>query len=250
MEYAVLSAAYLESRGKDRQVQVDSFFTVALIGGAIVLVIVFAIHAHQQRRLAEMITLAHALGWRFVGDRDDTHDELYAQFEVFRRGHSRYAYNTLHGTIAIHGEPCRVRMGDYHYRQKSGKNTNTYEFSYMIVDLPYPRLPTLLIRPEGIFDMLAGAFGMDDIDFESAEFSKRFHVTSADQRFAYDVVHPRMIEFLMNEGPPVIDIEESKCCVTDGQYKWSPDEFRKWLSWAERFFAQWPPHLVAALRSV
>jgi hypothetical protein len=59
-----------------------------------------------------------------------------------------------------------------------------------------------------------------------------------------------MIEFLMQERPPMIDIEESKCCVTDGRQKWSPAEFRQWLDWAERFFAMWPPHVVATLRSV
>jgi hypothetical protein len=201
-----------------------------------------------------MLSLSHDLGWRFVADRDDTLDDLYSQFEIFRRGHSRYAYNTLRGSIAIQGEQCPVRMGDYHYRVTSGsgksRSTKTYEFSYLIVDLPYLRLPTLFIRAEGIFDSLAGAFGFDDIDFESLDFSKRFHVKSDDKRFAYDVIHPAMIEFLMAEQPPVIDVEEGKCCLTDGRYKWSPDEFRKWLDWADRFFDQWPKHLVAALKSV
>jgi hypothetical protein len=235
---------------------VDSFLPVLLIGGAIVLMIVLAMHAHQQRqqRLAEMITLAHELGWQFVADRDDAHDDLYSQFEVFRRGHSRYAYNTLHGMIAIEGQQWAVKMGDYHYRVTSGsgksRRTRTYEFSYAIVDMPFVRRPTLFIRPEGVFDSLAGAFGFADIDFESAEFSKRFHVTSDDKRFAYDVIHPGMIEFLLSETPPVIDIEAGRCCLTDGRYKWPTEDFRKWLRWAERFFALWPKHLVAALKSV
>jgi hypothetical protein len=235
---------------------VDSLFPVLLIAGAIVLMVVFAIHAHQQRqkRLADMITLAHELGWRFVADRDDSHEDLYSQFEVFRRGHSRYAYNTLTGAMAINGERFPVTMGDYHYRVTSGsgksRSTRTHEFSYAIIDLPYPRLPTLFIRREGMFDSLAGAFGFDDIDFESAEFSKTFHVQSEDKRFAYDVIHSGMIEFLMDEEPPVIDIELGKCCLMDGQHKWPPEDFRKWLRWAERFFALWPKHLVAALKNV
>jgi hypothetical protein len=38
---------------------------------------------------------------------------------------------------------------------------------------PWPS-PTLLVRPEGLLDKLAGIVGVDDIDFESSEFSKRF----------------------------------------------------------------------------
>ena len=97
-------------------------------------------------------------------------------------------------------------MGDYHYQTTSsnGKQTTTHHhyFSYCLIELPYASLPDLRIRREGIFDSLAGAFGFDDIDFESAEFSKRFHVKSSDKRFAYDVVHPAMMEFLLAEESP------------------------------------------------
>ena len=64
---------------------------------------------------------------------------------------------------------------------------------------PFRNVPDLLIRPEGFFDKVAGAFGFDDIDFESEEFSRAFFVKSSDKRFAYDVLHPRMLELLMAE---------------------------------------------------
>jgi hypothetical protein len=235
---------------------VDSFLPFLLVGVFIAIVVVLAVVGYQQRqhRLADMAALGQQLGWRFDPSHDSSHDALYAQFEVFRRGHSRYAYNTLRGSMAIDGEPCEVRMGDYHYRVTSGsgksRRTRTYETSYLIVHLPYLRYPNLSIRREGVFDALAGVFGFDDIDFESAEFSKQFHVKSDDKRFAYDVVHSAMMDFLMGEEPPVVDIESGKCCLTDGTQKWSPQEFRARLVWAERFFALWPKHLVATLKSV
>lgn len=233
--------------------EVDSFFPVLLFGAFIAIAVVLAIAAYQQRqqRLAELTALAQQLGWPFDAGRDSEHDGLYSQFEIFRRGHSRYAYNTLRGTMTIEGQTCPVKMGDFHYRVTSGsgksRKTRTYEFSYLIVDLPYLRQPDLFIRQEGIFDSLAGAFGFDDIDFESAEFSKRFHVKSSDKRFAYDVVHPGMIEFLLGEEPPVVDIEGGKCCLADGHSTWSAGEFRSRLDWAARFFTQWPKHLVTTL---
>ena len=42
---------------------------------------------------------------------------------------------------------------------------------------------------------------MSDIRFESEDFSRKYHVTSADRRFAYDLIHPRMMEYLMAAHP-------------------------------------------------
>lgn len=234
----------------------NSYLIVLLFVGFLALVLVFGYigYQQQQQRLADMAALARRLGWQFVPERDSEHDGLYSQFEVFRRGHSRYAYNTLHGTLAINGEACHARMGDYHYKVTSGsgksRSTSTYCFSYLIVHLPYSQLPTLFIRRENLFDSVAGAFGFDDIDFESAEFSKRYHVKSDDKRFAYDVIYPKMIEYLLNSEPPIVDIEAGKCCLTDGRRVWEVDEFRRHMDWTERFFALWPKHLVSTLKSL
>ena len=144
-------------------------------------------------------------------------------------------------------------MGDFTYKvtTHSGKSssTRTYRFSYLIVHLPFGRVPDLLIRREGLFDKLAGAFGFDDIDFESAEFSRRFFVKSTDKRFAYDVIHPRMMEFLLAGEPPAIDIEYGRCCLSNGRRRWEPHEFKGRVDWIRRFFDHWPDHLTANLES-
>ena len=142
-------------------------------------------------------------------------------------------------------------MGDFVYRitRSTGKGTSTrtYRFSYLIIHLPYRSVPDLLIRREGLFDKLAGVLGFDDIDFESAEFSRKFHVKGADKRFAYDVVHPRMMEFLMSSDVSGVDIENARCCHSDGTSRWEPHEFERRLGWVRRFFELWPDHVTAAL---
>src|SRR5208283_3583865 len=64
----------------------------------------------------------------------------------------------------------------------------------------------LNIRPENILDKFTEAIGFDPIQFESAEFSRKFHVRCEDKKFAYDIIHARMIEFLMQD-PKHIYIE-------------------------------------------
>ena len=208
--------------------------------------------AAKKRREA-LAGLAAELGWRFDPSRDRSHDDEYAHFEMFRRGHSRAAYNTLFGELQVTGRSCPAKMGDFIYKitTHTGKTTSTrtYRFSYLIVHLPFARVPDLLVRREGVFDKIAGAFGFDDVDFESAEFSRRFYVKSSDKRFAYDVIHPQMMEFLLASEPPAVDLERGRCCLSDGRRRWDPEQFRAQLGWLAEFFDRWPEHVRAELES-
>ena len=49
--------------------------------------------------------------------------------------------------------------------------------------------------------------GFDDIDFESVEFSRAFTVRSRNKRFAYDVCHGKMMEFLLCHPDTSLEFE-------------------------------------------
>jgi len=218
-----------------------------------------AVYSYKQAaaRREALANLARELGFAFDPSDDRDHDEEYAHFEIFRQGHSRCAFNTLRGAIDPAGDegmpPLACTMGDFQYKvtRHTGKTTTTqtYRFSYLILQLPFAGVPNLLIRPEHFFDKIAGALGFDDIDFESEEFSRRFHVKSSDKKFAYDVCHPRMMAFLLSNGgaPAAIDIEFGRCCLSDGRRRWEPQQFKAMLAWANRFFEQWPEHVINRL---
>jgi hypothetical protein len=227
------------------------FFLVVLL---LVGVGIYMQQKHAAARRQALAALAADLRWSFDPFLDGSHDDLYAQFEVFRRGHSRYAYNTLEGALTIDGRACPCKMGDFTYKVTSGsgknRRTTTYYFSYLIMHLPFAGVPALLIRPENLFDKLAGALGFDDIDFESSEFSRKFHVKCSDKRFAYDICHPLMMEWLLGltpSGVPTIDIERGAMCLTDGSRLWDIDRFRRTMAFAAQFLDRWPDHLTAQL---
>lgn len=225
-------------------------FPLPILIAFVVIAIILGYFSHltAKKRREEVAALAGRLGWEFDPRRDTSHDTQYAHFEIFRRGHGRSAFNTLTGRIEINGHSCPAKMGDFTYKITSGsgksQSTTTYHFSYLIVDLPFGQIPDLLIRPEGIFDKMAGVLGFADINFESAEFSRRFFVKSTDKRFAYDVIHPRMMEFLLAGQPPAIDIEYGRCCLSDGSKRWSSEQFDSNVQWIPEFFKQWPEHLI------
>ena len=225
-----------------------------LIVAGILLVAVFAYFGwlQEKKRREALQGLAQELGLRFDPGVDHGHDDEYAQFEIFRRGHGRVARNTMTGTVLLFDRPCRLVAGDFRYKVTSGsgknRSTTTYNFSYLIVHPPWDT-PPLLVRPEGMWDKLKGAFGFDDIDFESDEFSRKYYVKSSDRRFAYDVLHPRMMEFLLAERPPMIDIEHGALCLSDGRGRWEPARFKAEIAFLGRFCECWPRHLVKELDS-
>lgn len=227
-------------------------FLVILVIVAIIGAIAIGAHLERKRREA-LAALAAELGFQFDPSHDASHDDEYAHFEVFRQGHSRVAMNTLRGQVAVDGRTCPVKMGDFRYRKRegSGKNrrTVTYRFSYIIWHTPFASAPDVLIRREHVLDKLAGAFGFDDIDFESSEFSRKFCVKSPDKRFAYDLITPQMMEFLLASNPPTIDMEHGRICIVDGTRRWKPEEFKGRLGWLRAFMDRWPEHVARGLEA-
>lgn len=172
---------------------------------AIVAAIVYGLLAARRRREA-LAALAARLGLRFHEERDHALAERLGFLRKLDTGSNRYVYNRLSGGFQGH----EVTAFDFHYETyshtKHGRQTHHHHFS--VVTLVLPRsFPELLITPEGIFSKIAQAFGYDDIDFESAEFSRAFCVRSPDKKFAYDVCHPLMMEYLLARRHLAIEYE-------------------------------------------
>lgn len=227
----------------------------------ITLVIKAGIEAEKRRkqRIAEMHAFADSLGLAFHPGRDPDHDDKYAHFELFRRGFDRAAYNTMFGTITLGNAVVELNSGDFTYKTRETYTTTVngktqtrtrivkHHFSYFIMELPYITMPDLLIRREGFFDKIASAFGKNDIDFESAEFSRKYFVKCESRKFAYDIVHPRMMEFILETEPGLIDIEHSRICLTDGASVWKATRFAGALDWTKQFLDHWPDFVVKDL---
>ena len=211
-------------------------------------------HLQAKQRREDLAQLADQLGWSFDPSRRYDWDSRYSQFGCFTRGHSRSAYNILQGMVEIEGRPYAGTMGDYTFKETSGsgknRSTKTYHFSFVLIQLPFAGVPQLAVRQESFFDSITAFMGFDDIDFESEEFSRKFHVKSSDKRFAYDVIDPRMMEFMLDRKPPSFEIDRGILCCKSESSCWKPDEFADQLTWCQEFFARWPNHVVANLRSL
>jgi hypothetical protein len=227
-------------------IQISPFFFIILFAVVAAAGAIIARRLARQRREA-MAQLARELGWRFRPDNDDSISQDYPKLGLFDHGRQRYAYNTLNGTIDVSGRSYGVQMGDYRYTEGSGKNQHTYRVSYLVATVPFPFVPDLNVHREGLFDRLTQAIGFADIDFESAEFSRKYTVKSPDRRFAYALIHPRMIEFFLQVQAPAIRIHDRHVLLREGLSRWDPDAFRRQLAWARQFFALWPDNVTEQL---
>ena len=226
---------------------------VLIVVVVVALVAVGAYYAYQkekQRREA-LALLANRLGWRYSPRRFSGANDRFRHFSAFQQGHTRFAYNLLMGRFRCDPGGDAIALpataGDYHYQitTSTGKSTttHTYQFSFLLLRLPDGVARDLEIRAEHLGDKLMGGLGFDDIDFESAEFSNKFFVKGPDKRFAYDLVHPKMMEFLLGSKPRSIAIRGGYLLLTDGVRRWKPQGFESQLSWLRQFLAHWPRHL-------
>ena len=206
-----------------------------------VVIAIFGARAARERRDA-LAAWASSRSWSFDPGDDSIHDDEFPQFDVFRRGSQRRAFNSMRGVVTIGDRPFPIKCGDYRYTVSSGKNSTTYRFSYIVLTLPFPNVPGLDIRRENLLDRVAGALGFQDINFESEEFSRRFFVKCSDRRAAYDIISPKMMEFLMASNPPPIHVSGGQVCLIDGDARttWDVAGFERHLGWASQFFSLWP----------
>ncbi len=178
---------------------------IALIVVAIVAFVIYGAYASKKRRQA-LAAWAASRGLMFRHTKVHNMDSSHPAFACLRQGRDRYAYNIIEGAWG-----GRAMTGfDYHYVTGSGKNRSSHYFSAVILNSAVPLKP-LRIRPENFFDKVGEFFGADDIDFESAQFSRRFYVKSPDKRWAYDVIHARTMEFLL--ASPTFAMQFDTTCV-------------------------------------
>jgi len=147
----------------------------------------------QRRRRARVTAWAAANGWQYQASAPELTQRW--QGAPFGVGSSRRATEVLTGTW----QGRSATSFTYRYSVSNGKSRSTFTFQVLTLGLP-AFLPTLELSPEGLGDRVAKALGGQDLEFESADFNRAWRVTSRMPKFASDVVHPRLMERLMQPG--------------------------------------------------
>lgn len=172
------------------------FFGVVLVLMVVILVVSYV--AAKRRREA-LSLLAAQRGWSYA--ESDARWVTAFDGAPFGLGHDRRALNVLTG--AYDGRPFVAF--DYRYSTTETStdaqghpqsHTEVHPYSVVALDTGVV-LPALSVTPEGFLGRMVGRLTNTDIELESEEFNRAFTVRADDRKFATDVLHPRMMEYLL-----------------------------------------------------
>ena len=196
------------------------------------------------KRREEMAAYATSRGWTYVEDDRDLVDRW--EGAPFGRGFGRRAFNVVRG---VHDDRAFTTF-DYEYKtqQSNGKTTTTvvHPFSVLAMSTTYA-MPALSVEPEGLFDSVADAVSSATIDLESEEFNLAFSVRCPDRKFASDVLHPQMMEFLLQHRYVGFRVERDTLLVV-AKGKRSTGEIDASLAYADGVVDRVPEFVWVRLR--
>ena len=175
---------------------VDSLWFVLFAGVAIAFAGGRYYLKHQRKQELASFAQRH----RFVYTPHAPPGLLAYSFPLFYRGDGRGADNGIAGTW----KDMPFKAADFWYYEETARDAQgrqggrTYRhFSVAAIDIP-AWLPDVTIARENLMTVLANRLGMSDIDFESEEFNRSFQVRAEDRKFAFELIDPRMMQWLLS----------------------------------------------------
>jgi hypothetical protein len=178
-----------------------------IVAAALVVMLIAWKREARQRRV-QMAKLAQRLGFTFRPDKDFTFANTWSFLAPIGEGRDRYSCNILAGERGGH----RVHIFDLHHTRR--KNTYGADRTLVLITVEGAVFPQLMIEPHLLGERLFPTFGIETIDLESAEFSRSYRVLSGDRKFAYDVCHPRMLEYFITRPQMWIELNGSVVAST------------------------------------
>lgn len=225
-------------------------FLALIIIGVIGFLVWLSAKRAEERRQA-LTQLAAARGLTFHREDPIGVPGTFAQFELFQRGDSNYASNVIRGTVEGHGYcACDFQYTTVTYSTDSKGNSERHEHttycSAAIVELSYP-VPALWLRPENFLDKAAHLVGCHDLEFESAEFNREFHVKAENREIAFDIINAQTMQRLMASPFRHIEFNGAAVLIFD-EMTWTPETLGAALDLARNLAEGLPNYLFDKLR--
>lgn len=167
-------------------------------------------------------------------------DDRWAHLDTgYPHGQGR-SHRAKHVMTGRHrGRP--IVIFEHEWKTGSGKDTQTHQVRKTLMGLP-KGLPRLELRPEGILGRAARRMGMRDIELESDDFNRQYKV-SGDRRFAYDVLHPRFMEWMLGRQAPGFTIHGHYIALY-GQGKIDLEKVDHEVAYLDEIIDQLPRYVV------
>lgn len=216
---------------------------------AIAAVAVFAAYSARKRRNAVQQRAA-SVGFTYVPKDPGLLDRFAALGDPFDRGFGRRASNILVGSSA--GRP--VIAWDYSYKTRRARRnaaTTTHHLGIVCVETGLV-MPRLSVLPDGVVSRDIGTLLGGDVQYDVSqvtdqEFNRTFTVSSAQPRFARELLDSRMTEFLLFHPHEGFKIAETQLIrISPGHLR--PEHLQPALDYLNAVLGRIPEHMRGPLR--
>lgn len=164
---------------------------IAIAGGVAALVggILYGMHLAEKKRTEAVRELAGRMSWKF--EENPLVPGPLAGLEPFASGRR----HRIRNRVIREREGDWVSAFDLHYMVQAGKHAKHYGQTLAEVAVP-SGMPAFVVRPEHFGHRIAGALGMQDLDFaEYPAFSKLFLLRGPDEGGIRSLFTPPVVEF-------------------------------------------------------
>ena len=162
--------------------------------GTVVAIIVIALvivggYIAQKKRAEQLQRFARAKGLTY-----EKRNDAWAQMDwghPFGVGRAQKARHVMTGHLS--GRP--VVTFAHEYTTGSGDDRRTVHTMVTAIQIPRA-FPKLEVGLEGVTGRFARKLGFKDVELESEAFNRKYKIQCDNRKFAYDVLHPRFMEWM------------------------------------------------------
>ena len=202
--------------------------TISVVGGIIWLVR----HVEKKRREA-LMALSTEIGLQFSEVQDEDLLARMQAFSLFNRGRSR----TMRNVMTTETDVARLSIFDYQFRTGGGDNSRTHRQTVVALESDTLEIPEFSVCPEGVFQKIGAAIGMQDIDFaQHPEFSDAFSLTGNDEPLVRSFFDDKILDvFVQHKGICVESAPGMFIYFRHGLRK--PDQIREFMNHAYMIYS-------------
>jgi len=179
----------------------------------------------EKKRTQKVQALVTSWGWTFRAAPTSQDQVLITGTHLPTLGHHWHLKNF----IELPQGAEQVRLFDFNYTRGHGKSKQTYDQSvFQIISPLVAELPALMMKPEGLFDKLASAFGSKDIDFpEHPTFSKKYLLKGDNEEAIRKLFTSDIITFFEKEKGWAMEVSNGRLLLYKGNFRPKPDDIQQ-----------------------
>ena len=206
----------------------------------------------EKDRCSEMARWARRHGLGFNAEDAPGLGQRFLWSKPFGPSPGGAACNVIHGVIGAWG----IILFDYRRTPEAAEDRAPVgagagplddmsgEMSVVMVSFREHRFPGCVVASKDALGPISRTVMLENIDLESDEFNRHYGVWASDRKFAYDVVDPRMMEFLLANPGWAFEVAGPDVMVYTGK-RWAPGQFGPAIRALTGFVERIPAHVLA-----